>query len=112
MDDQQQWLVLVYKLPKANVRWESDRWRKLKKLGVSRFRIPLSVKNKENFQWIAADVTGIGGDASLQLTVFMSTEKEYKLNDKTLDRMAEIVNSAYTINDLMPEPEAAGFDLG
>ena len=42
---------------------------------------------------------------------FCTIVKEYAINDKTIDQMAEIINAADTINDLLPPPEAAGIDL-
>ncbi len=93
MDDQQKWLMLVYKLPKARTSaGKVALWRKLKKLGVYPVQdsvcvLPLSDKNKEDFEWIAAEVTEIGGDASVWLTVSMSPEKEKTARDFFLDQV-------------------------
>lgn len=60
---------------------------------------------------IPFDIPGAALSHKRGKCTFCTILKEYGLNDKTLDRMAEIVNSADTINDLLPEPEAAGLDL-
>lgn len=42
---------------------------------------------------------------------FITMLKEYGIDDRVLARIGEIVNSADTIEDILPAPEAAGFDL-
>jgi hypothetical protein len=97
MNDPQQWLMLVYKLPKAKTSaGKVALWRKLKKLGVYPVQdsvciLPLSDKNKEDFEWIAAEVTESGGDASVWITVSISPEKEISVRDFFLDQ----VNNQY-----------------
>jgi hypothetical protein len=60
---------------------------------------------------IPFDIPGVALSHKRGKCTFCTILKEYGLNDKRLDRIAAIVNSADTINDLMPEPEAAGLDL-
>lgn len=97
MDDQQKWIMLVYKLPKARTSaGKVALWRKLKKLGVYQIQdsvclLPLSDKNTEDFEWSAAEVVEMGGDASVWTIVSMSPEKEKAARDFFLDQ----VNSQY-----------------
>lgn len=109
MDDQQKWLMLVYKLPKARTSaGKVALWRKLKKLGVYQVQdsvciLPLSDKNKEDFEWIAAEVTEIGGDASVWIIVSMSPDKEKIARDFFLDQVngqyQKIIKDLETITD-------------
>jgi len=60
---------------------------------------------------IPFDIPGAALSHKRGKCTFVTLMKEYGLADKTLDRMADIVNSADTLDDLLPAPEAAGFDL-
>jgi hypothetical protein len=60
---------------------------------------------------IPFDIPGAALSHKRGKCTFVTILKEYGIKDRTLDRMADIVNSADTINDLLPAPEAAGFDL-
>ncbi|MBA4367271.1 MAG: hypothetical protein C0403_06490, partial [Desulfobacterium sp.] len=97
MDDKQKWIMLVYKLPKARTSaGKVALWRKLKKLGVYQIQdsvciLPLSEKNTEDFEWIAAEVVEMGGDASVWTIVALSPEKEKKARNFFLNQ----VNSQY-----------------
>lgn len=97
MDDKQKWIMLVYRLPRAKTSaGKVALWRKLKKIGVfpvqdSVFILPLSDKNMEDFQWIAAEVSETGGDASVWVITAMSPDKEKEARAFFMDQ----VNSQY-----------------
>ncbi|MBA4369882.1 MAG: hypothetical protein C0403_19820 [Desulfobacterium sp.] len=65
----------------------------------------------KEMEGIPFDIPGAALSHKRGKCTFCTILKEYALNDKILDRIAEIVNSADTIDDLLPPPEAAGFDL-
>ncbi len=109
MDNPQEWLMLVYKLPKAKTSaGKVALWRKLKKLGVCPVQdsvcvLPLSDKNREDFEWIAAEVTEGGGDASVWITVSMSPDKEKTVREffiaQVNDQYRKIITDIETITD-------------
>lgn len=60
---------------------------------------------------IPFDIPGAALSHKRGKCTFVTIMKEYGMADKALDRMSQIVNSADTIDDLLPEPEAVGLDL-
>jgi hypothetical protein len=65
----------------------------------------------KNLEGIPFDIPGAALSHKRGKCTFCTILKEYAITDKALDRMADIVNSADTIDYILPAPEAAGFDL-
>jgi hypothetical protein len=64
------WLLLVYKIPREPTAGRVHVWRKLKQCGAIALQdavwvLPLTPRNQELFQWLAAEITELGGDAAL-----------------------------------------------
>lgn len=64
------WLLLVYKIPREPTAGRVFVWRKLKKLGAVALQdavwvLPRTDRTQEQFQWLAAEITELGGDAVL-----------------------------------------------
>ncbi|MEW9672724.1 Chromate resistance protein ChrB [Ammoniphilus sp. 3BR4] len=66
----QNWLHLLYKLPRNPSKVRVYVWRKLKRLGAvllheSVWCLPSTLKTREQFQWLVVEIQELGGEASL-----------------------------------------------
>jgi hypothetical protein len=66
----QPWLHLIYKIPRNPSKIRVYVWRKLKKIGAvlihdSIWCLPINLKTKEQFQWLAAEIQELGGEATV-----------------------------------------------
>jgi hypothetical protein len=64
------WLLLLYKVPAEPTARRVSIWRKLKRLGAillhdAAWVLPDTPRTREQFQWLAADVVEMGGEAHL-----------------------------------------------
>lgn len=64
------WLLLVYKIPREPTAGRVYVWRQLKQLGAISLQdaawvLPLTLRTQEQFQWLAAEITELGGEANL-----------------------------------------------
>jgi DNA-binding transcriptional regulator PaaX len=64
------WLLLVYKIPSEPSARRVYVWRKLKRLGALLLHdavwvLPMNTRTQEQFQWLAAEIAELGGDATL-----------------------------------------------
>jgi hypothetical protein len=64
------WLLLVYKIPREPTAGRVYVWRKLKQLGAVALQdavwvLPRTAKTQERLQWLAAEITELGGEATL-----------------------------------------------
>lgn len=64
------WLLLVYKIPREPTAGRVYVWRKLKQLGAIALQdaawvLPRTDRTQEQFQWLATEITELGGDVSL-----------------------------------------------
>lgn len=64
------WLLLHYKLPPDPSALRVAVWRKLKRLGAILFQdtvwvLPCTARTLEQFQWLAAEIVEMGGEATL-----------------------------------------------
>src|SRR5258708_7773202 len=64
------WLLLVYKIPREPTAGRVYVWRKLKALGAVPLQdavwvLPGTPRTQEQFQWLAAEITELGGDVNL-----------------------------------------------
>src|SRR5688500_3104919 len=65
---QDRWLVLTYRVPREPTAGRGYGWRKLKKLGAIALQdaawvLPATPKTQEHFQWLAAEIAELGGEA-------------------------------------------------
>jgi DNA-binding transcriptional regulator PaaX len=64
------WLLLVYKIPREPSVHRVSIWRKLKQLGAILLHdavwvLPARPQTREHFQWLASEITELGGEASI-----------------------------------------------
>ena len=65
-----EWLLLTYKIPREPTAGRVYIWRKLKQLGAVALQdalwvLPATPRTQEHFQWLAAEIVELGGEASL-----------------------------------------------
>ncbi len=76
------WILLTYKLPSEPSASRVGIWRKLKRLGAVLLHdtvwvLPATARNREQFQWLAAEVHELGGDAlPWQANALLPTQEE------------------------------------
>src|SRR5438552_15621313 len=66
----QKWLLLTYKIPREPTAGRVYVWRKMKQLGAVALQdavwvLPASPRTQEHFQWLAAEIVELGGEATL-----------------------------------------------
>lgn len=64
------WIVLTYRVPREPTAGRVYVWRKLKKLGAIALQdaawvLPATPKTQEHFQWLAAEIAELGGEARI-----------------------------------------------
>ena len=64
------WLLLVYKIPREPSAPRVQVWRKLKQLGALLLQdavwvLPAKPRTREQFQWLAAEINELGGEAAV-----------------------------------------------
>jgi hypothetical protein len=90
------WLMLVYKIPREPTAGRVYIWRKLKQLGAFALQdavwvLPQTSRTQEQLQWLAAEITEIGGEA-----VLLQTEQLYATDANRLRKQfEEPVEAAY-----------------
>lgn len=67
-----EWVLLSYRLPRAPSTPRTAVWRKLRRLGVAQIgdglaALPAGARTREQFEWIAEEVTDAGGTAAIWL---------------------------------------------
>ena len=90
------WLLLVYKIPRHPTALRVSIWRKLKQLESlllhdSVWVLPLSTQTREQFQWIAAEIIEIGGEA----TVWVSEMESERESERLTKAFSTKTDSAY-----------------
>jgi DNA-binding transcriptional regulator PaaX len=65
-----EWLLLVYKIPREPTAGRVYVWRKLKQLGAIAMQdavwvLPATLRTREQFQWLAAEITELSGEATV-----------------------------------------------
>jgi hypothetical protein len=78
------WLLLAYRIPREPTAPRVFVWRKLKKLGAVALQdavwvLPDTPRTQEQFQWLAAEITELQGEA-----VLWSAEQLYATNPDAL----------------------------
>jgi hypothetical protein len=70
------WIVLTYRVPRKPTAGRVYVWRKLKKLGAIALQdaawvLPATAKTQEHFQWLAAEIAELGGEARIWSTTLL-----------------------------------------
>ncbi len=70
MSNRREWVLLAYRMPREPSSPRIAVWRKLRRLGAAQIvdglvALPLSPRNRENFDWIADEIAHAAGEASI-----------------------------------------------
>ncbi len=90
------WLLLIYKIPREPSAGRVSIWRKLKQLGAIALQdaawvLPNTSRTREQFQWLSAEITELGGDA-----ILFDADQAYAADSKSLQKQfVEPVNTEY-----------------
>ncbi len=102
------WLLLHYKIPTEPSASRVYIWRKLKRLGALLFQdavwvLPDTTRNREQFQWLAAEIGEMGGDAT-----FWSAQPAIGGQDEgIIQQFASQVHRAYQeLLEALRQPDA------
>lgn len=82
-----EWLLLTYKIPREPTAGRVYVWRKLKQLGAIAVQdavwlLPATPRTREQFQWLAAEITELGGEASLFASQAMLSRQHESLREQ------------------------------
>ena len=82
-----EWLLLIYKVPSRPTSSRVYVWRKLKQIGAlllhdSVWLLPANDRTHEQFQWLAAEITELRGEAMLASADFRMIEQEKALTTR------------------------------
>jgi DNA-binding transcriptional regulator PaaX len=106
----QNWLFLIYKIPREPSALRVGVWRKLRSLGAvlthdSVWVLPENSRNKEQFQWLTNDINQQSGSASVWVSKATLEGQDAVLEQAFL----ELVSPQY--QELLLELEAENPDL-
>ncbi|MDI5975726.1 Chromate resistance protein ChrB [Amycolatopsis magusensis] len=88
------WVLLSYRLPREPSTPRITVWRKLKRLGVAQLgdglvALPADARTREHFDWIAEEITELGGTAGVWLAQPAALAQEKALAASMADARAE-----------------------
>jgi DNA-binding transcriptional regulator PaaX len=106
----QEWLHLLYKIPRNPSKVRVYVWRKLKRLGAvllheSVWCLPSNSKTKEQFQWLTVEIQELGGEATLWEAHLVLGMKD----DYLIKQFLEQVDQEYT--EILDELQKEQIDL-
>ena len=83
------WLLLAYKIPREPSARRVYVWRKMKQLGAILLQdavwvLPETERTREQFQWLATEITELGGEATL-----WTSDLIYATDEQALQRQFE-----------------------
>ncbi len=104
------WVLLVYKVPREPTSSRAYVWRKLKRLGAllihdAGWVLPATAWTREQFQWLAVEISELGGEALLWESRLTLGGQEESL----VQQFQERVDSVY--QEILDELEHQGADL-
>src|SRR5437868_1201963 len=78
------WLLLAYKMPRDPTAGRVAVWRKLKQLGAIALQdavwvLPATPQTREQFQWLAAEIEELHGEATLWESRLLADEMEQRM---------------------------------
>ncbi len=90
------WLLLAYKLPREPTAGRVGVWRKLKQLGAVALQdavwvLPANPQTREQFQWLAAEIEELSGEATLWESRLLSAE----MDERVKAQFVEPVETSY-----------------
>jgi hypothetical protein len=90
------WLLLTYKVPRDPTASRVAVWRKLKQLGAVALQdavwvLPAAPPTREQFQWLAAEIEELGGEA----TLWESRLQAAGMDGRMIARFTEPVEEEY-----------------
>lgn len=90
------WLLMVYRVPREPSASRVYVWRKLKQLGAVALQdaawvLPATPRTQEQFQWLAAEIVELAGDA----TIFVSEVLFASDTEKMAEEFNKPVREAY-----------------
>jgi hypothetical protein len=99
-------VLLAYRLPREPSTPRSALWRKLRRLGAAQLldglaALPLDARTREQLEWLADEVSEVGGEATIWIGELASLAQEREL----AVRMAEAVAADY--HALLSQADAA-----
>jgi hypothetical protein len=94
--DSRTWLLLTYKVPRDPTAGRVSVWRKLKQLAAVALQdavwiLPATPQTREQFQWLAAEIEELGGEATLWESRLLNVGME----DQMTARFHEPVEAEY-----------------
>ena len=104
------WLLLAYKMPRDPTAGRVAVWRKLKQLGAVALQdavwfLPATPQAREQFQWLAAEIEELAGEATLWESRLLAEAMERRV----IAQFTEPVESAY--RDILRELKKKRPDL-
>ncbi len=84
------WLLLTYKVPRDPTAGRVAVWRKLKQLGAVALQdavwvLPATSQTREQFQWLAAEIEELDGEATLWESRLLNTGMEGRMRSQFND---------------------------
>lgn len=81
-----QWLLLIYKIPREPSAGRVHVWRKLKQLGAIALQdaawvLPHTSRAREQFQWLSAEITELGGEV-----ILFDADEAYATDSESLEK--------------------------
>jgi hypothetical protein len=106
-------VLLAYRLPREPSTPTIAVWRKLRRLGAAQLldglvALPLDSRNREQFEWLSAEIAEAGGDAAVWVGELASSAQERELVARmTADAASEyaaLITEAERIREQAPGP--------
>src|SRR4051812_35146632 len=88
-----EWVLLAYRLPREPSTPRIAVWRRLRRLGVVQLgdglvALPRDARTQEGLEWVAEDVVGAGGEATVWFAQAGSRAQERALSHRLDERVA------------------------
>ncbi|MFD9667165.1 Chromate resistance protein ChrB [Rhodococcus sp. NPDC059968] len=107
-----EWVMLVYRIPREPSTPRIAVWRKLRKYGVFQLAdgvvvLPASPRTREQFEWVAEEVVEAGGQAEVWTAAPTTKDQRDRMRAKlSADRGAEYdeITDAAEATRLLPDP--------
>jgi hypothetical protein len=89
------WLLLAYKIPREPSANRVYVWRKMKQLGAVPLQdavwvLPGTARTREQFQWLAAEITELGGEATLWMADLVYATEDQSLQRQFQDQVERV----------------------
>ena len=106
----QRWVLLVYKVPREPTALRATVWRRLKRLGALLLHdavwvLPATDWTREQFQWLAVEISELGGEVYLWETQLLLNGQEETLVQQFVEKVELIYQT------ILAELEQQGADL-